>query len=74
MLTDDGYSRGENYYGGSLVCNMVLIYSPDGTSIKRWGVHMDMVWGRGDWKLENCVPMGHFLSTCSDTFDVGSIV
>jgi len=29
---DDGYSRRGNF-GGSLVRNMVLIYSPDGTNV-----------------------------------------
>jgi len=29
---DDGYSRRGNF-GSSLLCNMVLIYSPDGTNV-----------------------------------------
>jgi len=30
---DGGYSRRGNLYGFSLVCNMVLIYFPDGTNV-----------------------------------------
>jgi len=67
---DDGYSRRGNY-GGSLVRNMVLIYSPDGTD----------VYGSRGGRLRGCgrcrglkVLRGRFLFTCSDTFAVGCIV
>jgi len=32
---DDGYSRRGNF-GSSLVRSVVLMYSPDGTNLRRW--------------------------------------
>ena len=62
---DNGYSRCRNL-GGSLIHNMVLIYSFDGTNIygSRGGKleGIGSVYCRG-LKAENRVPRGHFLFT-----------
>ena len=75
MLTsNDGYSRRGNF-GGSFVCNKVLIYSPDGTNYGSRGGSLRE--GLCTVGVESCKIVHserHFLFTCLDTFALRCIV
>jgi len=72
MIAIDGYSRRGNF-GGSLVRNMVLIYSADGTHV--YGPINEEFAGKDRCLVESCKIVflggGEFLFIGSETFAVG---